>query len=377
MKISQYKKVTVGSRTFYIGSIHQKKIDNDVHKLIKSRYQKVNKNRNYIIDSLINQITFNFKLPEKYCYTVIKIDIKNFFESINTHKLYKRIVRSNILNEVAMEKIKQVVFSKKVKGLPQGVSFSSLLAEVYLEDFDYNLKIAFDELLFYSRYVDDILLIFNGDHLNQVENIVDRIEHLLKPLNLTLNRDKKLEKCLIGAGNTFEFSYLGYEFSNQMNPKLLTISVAENKIKKYKVHIEDIFNKFHFSNRNDSDFYKLYYSLRNLLWVTITKDFIKDKDLIYGFSYNYKRINSFEAKAEFNAKLKYHIHRNNYFTRKQKTQLYSLFFKESIDYKFNYNKISRKRMLLMMNQLNITPKYVPGKNPKNIWIGQIFKELYA
>src|SRR5690606_40544997 len=92
-------------------------------------YQKVIKNRNFIIDSLINQISFNSKLPEKYCYTVIKIDIKNFFESVNTHKLYKRIVRSNILNETAMEKIKQVVFSPKINGLPQGVSFSSLLAE--------------------------------------------------------------------------------------------------------------------------------------------------------------------------------------------------------------------------------------------------------
>src|SRR5690606_5192131 len=340
-------------------------------------YQKVIKNRNFIIDSLINQISFNSKLPEKYCYTVIKIDIKNFFESVNTHKLYKRIVRSNILNETAMEKIKQVVFSPKVNGLPQGVSFSSLLAEVYLEDFDYNLKIEFDEILYYSRYVDDILLIFNGNHLNQAEDIVNRIEHLLKPLNLTLNRDKKLEKCLIGAGNTFEFSYLGYKFSNEINKKLLTISVAENKIKKYSKHIEDIFNKFHFSIKNDSDFYKLYYSLRNLLWITITKDFIKDKDLIYGFSYNYKRINNFEANSKLNAKMKYHIYRNNYFTRKQKTLLHSLLFKKSIDHKFNYNKMSRKRMLKMMNQLDIIPKYVPGKNPKNIWIGQIFKELYA
>lgn len=377
MKISQYKKVSIESRTFYIGSTHQKKIDGNVHKLIKGRYQKINKNRNYIIDSLINQISFNSKLPGKYCYTVIKVDIKNFFESVNTHKLYKRIVRSNILNEAAMEKIKQVVFSPKVKGLPQGVSFSSLLAEVYLEDFDFNLKIEFDELLFYSRYVDDILLVFNGDHIYQAEDIVNRIEQLLKPLNLSLNRDKKLEKCLIGAGNDFSFSYLGYEFLNKKNSKLLTISVAENKIKKYKAHIEDVFNKYHFSSKNDSDFYKLYYSIRNLLWVTITKDFIKDKDLIYGFSYNYKRINSFDAKMELNAKLKYHIHRNNYFTRKQRNQLFSLFFKESTECKFNYNKMSRKRMLNMMNQLSIIPKHVQGKNPKNIWIGQIFKELYA
>lgn len=345
-----------------------------MHKLIKNRYQKVNKNRNFIIDSLINQISFNSELPKKYCYTVVRMDIKNFFESVNTHKLYKRIVRSNILNDTAMRKIKQVVFSPKISGLPQGVSFSSLLAEIYLEDFDYNIKIEFDEILYYSRYVDDILLIFNGNHLNKTEDIIDRVEQLLTPLNLTLNKNEKLEKCLIGGGNEFSFNYLGYNFSNKINKNSLDISVSKNKIKKYLQYIEDIFNKFHFSNKNDRDFYKLYYSLRNLLCVTISKDFIKNKELIYGFSHNYKRINNFEAKLKCNSKLKYHIYRNNYFTRKQKALLHSLLFKEGFDYKFNYNKMSKKMILKVMNQLDIVPK---DNNNKNICIGQIFKELYT
>lgn len=376
MKISNYKKVTIGKRTFFIGSDHQKNIDIQVHRLIKRRYQKTDKNRNYIIDSLINQISFNQKLPKKYCYTVIKVDIKNFFESVNTHKLYKRLVRSNILNDQAMDKIKQVVFSPKINGLPQGVSFSSLLAEVYLEDFDFNLKVEFEELLFYSRYVDDILLVFNGDHLNREKEIVERIENLLAPLDLHLNRNDKLQSCLIGADNLFKFNYLGYEFANDVDTRTLNISVSPNKIDKYKKHIEDIFNKYYFSQKNVNDFYKLYYSLRNLLWTTITKDFSKEKDLIYGFSYNYKRITSFKPKMELNSKLKHQIHCNNSFTSRQKKQLYSLMFKESINNKFNYNRMSKIAIFKMMNRLNITPKYVSGKNPKHIWIGQIFKELY-
>lgn len=69
-------------------------------------------------------------------FTIINIDIADFFSSINTHRLYRRILRSGIIKDTSLRKIKQIVFSSKIKGIPQGVSFSSALAEIYLEDFD-------------------------------------------------------------------------------------------------------------------------------------------------------------------------------------------------------------------------------------------------
>lgn len=376
LRISNYKKVLINDRQFFIGSDHQKKIDRELHRTIKKRYQKTDKNRNYIIDSLINQLSFKQHLPRKYCYTVIRLDIKKFFENVNTHGLYKRIVRSNILSEVEMDKIKQVVFSPRIKGLPQGVSFSSLLAEVYLEDFDFNVKIEFDELLYYSRYVDDILLIFNGDYSIQKWNIIERVENLLMPLQLKLNRGEKLKCTVISSENNFEFDYLGYEFSNNENSKKLTISVNDNKIIKYKKHIEDLFNKFYNSQHEESDFYKLYYSLRNLLWITTTTDFVRETTLTYGFTYNYKNINCFFAKDELNKKLKYHIHCKKVFTRTQKKKIYSLLFKENVISRYNYNKISTKKLLVMLNQLNIEPVQDGEGKLKDLWVGQLFKKLY-
>lgn len=379
MKVSQYNTIRVENRTFYIGSDHQKRNDSEVHKLIKKRYKKTNKNRNYIIDSVINQISVKGFVPEKNCYTVIKVDIKNFFESVNTHELYRKLMRSNILDDLAMSKIKQVVFSPKIIGLPQGVSFSSSLSEIYLEDFDHNLKIEFEELLYYSRFVDDILLIFNGNHLAKKEEIIKKIGKLLSHVHLELNSDsEKMQACVISSNNNnkFCFDYLGYEFSNKKEDKELTISVSKKKIIKYESHMQKLFTRYHFSSKEDRDFYKLYYSLRNLLWTTITKDFSTKTNLIYGFDYNYRRINSFEAKEALNSKLKYYIHCSSNFNGKQKKQLYSLLFSKGKETKYNFNKISTKSLKIMMCNLEIVPIKTSSSNLRNIWTGQIFNAIY-
>lgn len=383
LKVSQYKIFNIGTRKIFLGSSYQKKIDRDIHTQLKRKYQKGNKNRNYIIDSVITQLTINGKLPKKHSYTLIKLDIKKFFESINKHKLYKRLLRSNLLDEEAMKKIKQIVFSPKIKGLPQGVSFSSLLAEIYLEDFDFNIKTELSEILFYTRYVDDILIILNGDQTKDAECIINKIENLLKPLDLEINTTNKKKVCLIGNNTTFDFDYLGYKFfynkiTDDSLKDILKISVTTGKIEKYSQHIQDLFNKYYSSPQSKCDFYKLFYSLRNLLWTTSARDFKLDTDLIFGFAYNYKRINTEEPKIFLNKKLIHHIHCKKCFSNKEKKMLYSLLFKteKKESQNFNYNKLSLVKILEIMQNLNLQPKSVQPTYTKKVWVGQIFKELY-
>lgn len=383
MKISQYKEICVNDRTFFIGSEFQKKLDRNLNNQLKQKYKQENKNRNFIISSIIDILNCgksNHKipqLPKHYSYTIIKTDIKRFFESINSHKLYKRLLRSNLLTFDSNKKIKNVVFSPKINGLPQGVSFSSSLSEIYLEDIDFDLKILFPEILGYFRFVDDILIILDGDHSKYEQKYISMLVDLFKTLDLKLNLEKT-QMILLNKINEFEFNYLGYNFSSQSNNSNLNIKVAEKKVIKYLDHMDKLFQEYYLRNRNNSatfNFYILYYSLRNLLWQTHSKNFKKDTEITFGFKYTYKNINDFSSYTSINRHLKYLINRHKkYLSKKQVRTLYTLLLNENQNQIFNYNKATLNKLQEMCNNLHIVVDNDP-LTQKNLTY-EIFKEIY-
>ena len=95
MKISQYKVIQINKRKIYIGSPKQKDLDRKVHEDLKRKYRLYNKNRDYIIRSIINTLVDSSEnIVAGGKFTIINIDIADFFSSINTHRLYRRILRS-------------------------------------------------------------------------------------------------------------------------------------------------------------------------------------------------------------------------------------------------------------------------------------------
>ena len=130
--------------------------DEAVHKeLQKINQEIINKysikipNRNAIIRTVIQflsqgEIYLNRKelifTPLKF--KMIKMDIKNFFPSINKHILYSKIVKSSILNDSSIDTIKSFIFSDEYKGVPLGFSFSNSLSELYLEEFDSTVQLS-------------------------------------------------------------------------------------------------------------------------------------------------------------------------------------------------------------------------------------------
>lgn len=154
----------------------------------------------------------------------MKLDIQNYFSSIRHHVLLERLGR-DIRSETVLDLIRRaiqnmtVAFGEKSRGLspdpdgiPLGISISSVLAEVYLADFDQQFSATFQ--LF--RYVDDVLVLLKDDRhpFVQMQSELRRLGLLTHPLGTP----GKCETGPISEG----FGYLGY----QIDDKSVVVSSA-------------------------------------------------------------------------------------------------------------------------------------------------------
>ena len=170
----------------------------------------------------------------------IKIDIKTFYASINHNilfqKLHKKIRKVELLALIksaiktpALEipiKNRQKQKNREI-GIPEGISISSILANIYLMDLD--KKYSNSKNFSYHRYVDDILILCKSTELDAIKN---SISNDLK--NLKLETNEKDESGLIKKG----FEYLGYKFDST------TISARESTILKYETSLEQLFSSY-------------------------------------------------------------------------------------------------------------------------------------
>lgn len=153
-------------------------------------------------------------LKKPYAHTVLKIDIGSFFESIPHDKLLEKIAR---LDGVSFELVESLLgefkaITGEAKGVPRGVGLSSQLAEVYLAGLDVAL-VGQPGVLFYSRYVDDIVVVCESDAVRDQVN--DQLDDHLSTLGLSKNSGKTKSVSADKKGDypgdeTIE--YLGYSF---------------------------------------------------------------------------------------------------------------------------------------------------------------------
>ncbi len=179
----------------------------------------------------------------------IKIDISAFYPSID-HDLLMKILRRKIRKKEILSLIKKAIKNgtastlKKGEqyvnniGVPQGLSISNILAEIYFSDIDKKMK-AIDDIQYY-RYVDDILILCKADQINAIADkiIFETKEHKLDahPLN---EQDSKSSHGSLSD----QFTFLGYEFNNyKTSVRLASKERFESSIVKllttYKYRIE-------------------------------------------------------------------------------------------------------------------------------------------
>ena len=170
----------------------------------------------------------------------IKIDIKTFYASINHivlfQKLKKKIRKIELLtlieNAIKTPSLEIPIKSRQQPqnreiGIPEGISISSILANIYLMDLD--KKYSNSKNFSYHRYVDDILILCKSTEIDKIRN---DLSNDLKKLKLETN--EKDELGLIKKG----FEYLGYKFNSK------TISARESTVLKYETSLEQIFSAY-------------------------------------------------------------------------------------------------------------------------------------
>ncbi|MCE8025243.1 antiviral reverse transcriptase Drt3a [Billgrantia aerodenitrificans] len=205
---------------------------------IKNTYGVKQAGRDLVVSQLKSILSDNFP---KY---VIRTDIEDFYENIDRGVLSRKLYENPNLSITSRKMINFILkdyaeLSGSAKGIPRGVGVSAYLAELYMNEADEKIK-ELPGLVYYTRYVDDIVAIFSSAPGVGVERKKEEIAHILMLLGLTLHptKTKIMESSKV---KKFRFDYLGYSFESQGG---LKIGISKNKEKRYKLRISSAFEKY-------------------------------------------------------------------------------------------------------------------------------------
>ena len=224
--------------------------------------------------------SINSKLPQEIVrrikedldtkkYTAfVKLDVSNYYPSILHEELFSRIRKrinkrhTNIINlikgaiETPTTSIPEENNDSPRKGVPQGLSISNVLADIYLSNIDKYFTSL--ESLSYYRYVDDILILCSKEDSHKIsEDVIRRF----KKIGLKIH-DAQSGSAKYKIGRISEnFDYLGYKFQCE------NISVRRESIDKLRGSLASIFTYYKYSKElkpknNNADFLEWRLNLR-------------------------------------------------------------------------------------------------------------------
>jgi len=180
---------------------------------------------NDIIQNIIEQIK---NIDDINDYIFFQTDIENYYGSINQKILLekiKAIVKNDLNSELIINLINKIIKNptmefgvkkdetilENCEGVPQGLSLSNVLANLYLRDFDTKMKMFENDetsgILGYYRYVDDILIICKKSKIDEIETLM---KNDIEALSLKTHNDKTVKKDLSEENSFVDF--LGYIF---------------------------------------------------------------------------------------------------------------------------------------------------------------------
>ncbi|MEN8134103.1 MAG: reverse transcriptase domain-containing protein [Thermodesulfobacteriota bacterium] len=408
-----YKKCNTGTYRFspYVEKLQSKGRNK------KPRLISVSTIRDRIVLSILKEILHEIfpesvyrKLPNNYikeikefyettsskhlCY--FKTDIKSFYDTID-HDILIGIIKSRVKSKKLINLIKSslktptvpINYKKKVKdkykriyGVPQGLSISNILANIYLKEVDVKLQSIGAK---YIRYVDDILIFIDE---NDTSNVEGEVRQILLEYHLSLNESKT--ECKL---SDFDFEYLGYLISRsktsikEANVERFITSVAakfssylhntDERIKKYPwlnkdiqqtVFIEDLNEKITGSLNEKRRYGWLFYfieitdiSLLHKLDKIIRNFFIRLNDFGAKPPDELKKLSKAYYKAKYDPRGGYIHNYDNYETIAAKMKYLGdrgyinpekRYKKEDIDIIFN--RIKRKRLTDLELDIGIT-----------------------
>lgn len=212
------------------------------------------------------------KLVEEGNEIVGKIDIKDYFDTINHEKLLKMMQDVKIERRV-IELINKFIKCKvdyqystytKTQGIIQGSPLSAILSNIYLDSFDKEL----DKLnIKYIRYCDDINIF--GKDKKEVYSTIKFIEKRLKEQYLLNINHNKTE-----ITNVFYTKFLGYKLiKNKFGVEIVKISKEVQYTNRWRTNsLEKINNEYHIVNEgilSQSDYTILFENKNKKVYIPI------------------------------------------------------------------------------------------------------------
>lgn len=188
---------------------------------------------------------------------VIRTDVSSFYESLNHEVLFSLIKKENALSLSSKKMLGKflsdycLLTGVKGRGVPRGIGVSAPLSEIYMSELDAKLR-CLDNLIYYARYVDDIVLVFFPATPNATDtyNYVGLIESAMNESCLKMNKDKtKLIDFSVRKKETV-FDFLGYEFHMG---KGVSLDLSRRKRESYQEKIDIVFDKFMNGNQSRKD----------------------------------------------------------------------------------------------------------------------------
>lgn len=178
----------------------------------------------------ISRLRSDKRVGTNYC---LKVDISNYFNSINVEKLLYQLDFLRQDDMPLYRLFEKILLDERVRdgnkllcekhGAMAGTPFSPFLANLYLKDTDFFFQ---KESVLYFRYSDDILLFANS--LQELARRQAQLNRQLSDLGLTLNPDKL---HIYNPGEALEF--LGFCYRNgEIDLSDHTIAKTKAKIKR-------------------------------------------------------------------------------------------------------------------------------------------------
>ena len=151
--------------------------EKQIQRNIKYTYKVKQNDRDLIIPQLKSCLNNNYPMH------VIRTDIKSFYEKINPDILMDKLNKNAILSLSSRKIIAKLLRSYKnlsnsELGIPRGVGISAYLSELYLKEFDIKVR-NLDDIVYYARYVDDIILVVSPESKVSNQYYLDLIQGFL------------------------------------------------------------------------------------------------------------------------------------------------------------------------------------------------------
>lgn len=245
-----------------------KQLQRNIYKTFKVKQA----NRKVIIDQL------KLLLDDGFPKIVVRTDIKKFYESIPHKDLLEKIEENSLLSYPSKKMIKTVLnqywkiliddgvklSSDERVGIPRGIGFSAYLSELYLRNFDNKIK-SLKNVTYYSRYVDDIIIILTPDHRNDIKDksfYKNKLKNILfSSARLDINKSKthiiELTKkngerkisqnyILTFLGYKFKISYTNKSKNTEANitKDKLQVFMSDEKLQRFKDKIDTSFDEY-------------------------------------------------------------------------------------------------------------------------------------